>query len=207
MRHSIHELEQSAMTDAVAEAPRAIEAQASYEAGPVSRFLAWLEVSAVRAATVTALLMLGLVGWAHAILWWAGRLEIGTLDPNIFIESVYGPVFLGSAVVGRHIAQDALRAFWPATGWPIADQADWRFQFANIPLRHELIALAAGLVVGVAALLAAPPTTVGPEPGRGAAYAAFGPIFASGFGLTAVGSLLGARWLRLVATIHVRWLV
>jgi hypothetical protein len=28
------------------------------------------------------------------------------------------------------------------------------------------------------------------------------PIFASGFGLTAVGSLLGARWLRLVATIH-----
>ena len=177
-------------------------AQTFYAAGPVSRFLAWLEISVVRAATVITLVMLGLIGWAHAVLWSAGRLEIGTVDPDVFVQSVYAPVFLASAVVGRHIARGALRDFWPATGWPLADQADWHYRFANIPLRQELVALAAGLAVAVGALLAASPATVGAVPGRGAAYAALGPIFASGFGLTAVGSLLGARWVRLVAAIH-----
>jgi len=191
-----------ATDEAVGSTPAAVDRPAAYAPGPVSRLFAWAEGSGRRSIAVVLGPALALTAWAHAVLWWFGRLAPGSIDWNEVILVLYVVILLAAGIVGRRIARSAIRTFWPATGWPADEQAAWEYQFMAMPRGHELVALLIGLAIAVAATVAAPAAIVGAQTGREAAYVAFLPTFATGYALNAVGVLLGARWLGHVAEIH-----
>jgi hypothetical protein len=164
--------------------------------------VAWLDASPwSRWWLIPALLLLQVV-WAHAVLWASGRLAVGALESTAATLAVYGPYSLVALWVGLRVGRDALVAFWPATGWPIEEQAAWLDRFARAPARHESVALLVGAVGGVLALVAAPDAVLGPSEGRLAVYVAYAPAFVFGYAGGAVGIVLALRWLRLVGRIH-----
>jgi hypothetical protein len=190
------------MTDPAGSATSVLEARPTHVAGPTSRLFAWAEASAWRSIAMAVVPALALATWAHAVLWWSGRLTAGTIDWNEIILVTYVAILLVAAIIGRRIARVGIRTFWPATGWPEAAQGPWLDRFMGMPHRHELVAVLVGLVIAVPATLNAPPAIVGLQAGRDASYLALFPTFAIGYVLTTLGILLGSRWLALVAEIH-----
>ena len=187
---------------AVATATAALKAGPAYPAGPMSRLFAWAESSPWRSIAVAVGPAFALAAWAHTVLWWSGRLAVWTIDWNEVIFVMYVVILLVAGIIGRRIAREAVRTFWPATGWPEEQRAPWLYRFMAMPRRHELVALGVGLAIATAAALGSTPAIVGPQAGRAASYLAFFPTFAVGYALNAIGVLLGSRWLGLVAEIH-----
>ena len=183
-------------------APATLDGPPPYPAGPVSWLFAWAETSLWRAIVLTVGPTIVLAGWAYAVLWRSGRIAAGTIDWNEIILVVYISFLLAAGIVGRRVARVAIRTFWPATGWLEDEQADWVYRFMAMPRRHEVIALGLGLVIAIPATLDAPQAILGPAEGRGAALLAYFPTFVAGYALSAIGVLLGARWLGHVAEIH-----
>jgi len=136
-----------ATDEAVGSTPAAVDRPAAYAPGPVSRLFAWAEGSARRSIAVVLGPALALTAWAHAVLWWFGRLAPGSIDWNEVILVLYVVILLAAGIVGRRIARSAIRTFWPATGWPADEQAAWEYQFMAMPRGHELVALVIGLAI------------------------------------------------------------
>jgi len=177
-------------------------ASAPFRPGPVSRLLAWL---AGRPGAGLAFVLGSFVAflvWGTAVEWLSGRIPPGTLDPNLVPGLGYAPYSLGALILGRRIGLRALDDFWPATGWPESARPEWAYRLANAPARSEWAALAIGFLGGVAALASAPPTVLGPEPGRVFTYIAFIPGYFAGYTISGVAFLWAARWIYLVAGIH-----
>jgi hypothetical protein len=162
----------------------------------------WAEASGWRSIALVGVSALALGVWAHAVLWWSGRLAVGTIDRNEVIFITYVVFLFAAGIIGRRIAGNSVRTFWPATGWPEDAQPTWLGRFMNIRLGHELVAILIGLVVATASMLGATEAIVGPQAGREASYLAFFPTFAAGYAITAVGVLFVSRWLSMVAEIH-----
>lgn len=173
-----------------------------YEAGPITGLVAriddlgWVGWVACAAACVVV------VGWAHVVLWVSGRLQTGAFNLTVVTLVAYGPYALAALSIARRIAARSLVSFWPATGWPVEDRPTWAFRFARAPARLEWVAAAAGAIGGLAALLAAPSSIVGDEPGRIASDLAYAPAYLLGYGLSAAAIAVTARWLWLVNRIH-----
>jgi hypothetical protein len=181
----------------------ALDTPLPYSAGPLSRFLGWVErPPAWRAWAIIAAVTLVFVAWAHVVLWATGVLAPGSIDLGLVILVFYVPYPLAAGVVGRQILRTSLATFWPATGWSETGQPSWRYRFLNVPLQHELSALVVGVPVGIAATMAAPAGVLGPESARFEADLAFGPMFVSGYVLTLISAVTVFHWLRLVAEIH-----
>ena len=187
-----------------AEADGALEPTAPPDstAGPVARIVARVEASPWSRWWLIPALLLFQVAWAHAVLWVSGRLAVGTLDSTAATLAVYGPYALAAWWLGVRVGRDALVAFWPATGWPVEQQAVWLNRFARAPARHETVALLVGALGGLLALAAAPDAVIGAPEGRLAVYVAYAPAFVLGYSMGAVGIVLTLRWLRLVGRIH-----
>jgi hypothetical protein len=171
-------------------------------AGPVARFVTWLDASPWSRWWLIPGLLLFQVGWAHAALWASGRLEVGAFESTAATLAVYGPYSLAAGWLGIRVGRDALLAFWPATGWPVEQQAEWLDRFAHAPVRHELAALLVGAAGGLLALVAAPDAVIGPAEGRLAVFVAYAPAFVFGYAGGVMGIVLVLRWLRLVGQIH-----
>ena len=174
-----------------------------YRAGPLSRFLAWLEAPpAWRPWVVLAALTFALVAWAHGVLWATGTLAPGTIDIAAIILVFYIPYPLATGVIGRRILRTAVGAFWPATGWPESDRATWLYRFLNVPLRHEVAAVLVGLFAGTAATISVPTGALGSESARFADDVALGPMIIGGYIMISLSVVTVVNWLRLVAAIH-----
>jgi hypothetical protein len=170
--------------------------------GPVGRTVEWLLARPWRGALVVVGLFIGQAVWAYAWLWSGDRVAAGTFDWTALVLAVYAPTALGGAAIGLHIARRGLAAFWPATGWPDTERADWARRFMATPARYEWAALLIGGVGGVLALAAAPASVLGPATGRLLVYVAYAPPFLLGYSLSLVGLVITVRWLRLIAQIH-----
>ena len=146
-----------------------------YRAGPLSRFLAWLEAPpAWRPWVVLAALTFALVAWAHGVLWATGTLAPGTIDVAAIILVCYITYPLATGVIGRRI----------------------------LPLRHEVAAVLVGLFAGTAATISVPTGALGSESARFADDVALGPIIIGGYIMISLSVVTVVNWLRLVAAIH-----
>lgn len=173
-----------------------------FQAGPVSRLLSWLRQSPTRLWFVTLVVTLACVAWPHAVLWATGRLAPWTVDLNYVVLVAYVAYWFPAAALLVHLGRGAIRAFWPATGWPEIQQAVWLYRFEKMPIRVELAALAVGFAVAFGAIVYAPAAIVGPEEGRIASFIALTPTFALGYMLNAVGTVFVVRALSLIVEIH-----
>lgn len=170
--------------------------------GVVSRFLGWAYTLPWHGWWLFAVIGLGMLAWGQAILWATGEVPPGTIDPTLLALAVYGPYALAALAVGRTVAQRALTAFWPATGWPEGDRPTWTARFAGAPAAWEAVALLAGVIGGLAALAASPAIASSAEGSRLVIAGAYAPTYVLGYGLGAVGVVITMRWLSLVSRIH-----
>jgi len=173
-----------------------------YRAGPVGRFIAWLDRLPWHGWWLLVALFALPVAWAHAVMWATGRLPAGALDSSILVLAVYGPYALGAGAIGVRVANRALMAFWPATGWPDSERPEWVVRLSAAPARYEWPSLVVGAIGGLLALAASPDTVLGPPGNRLAVYVAYAPAFLFGYGMLGAGLVLTIHWLRLVARIH-----
>ncbi len=171
-------------------------------AGPVGRAVEWLAERPWRGALMVIGLYFLQVAWTHALLWAGDRVAAGTVDSSALVLAIYSPLSLGGLAIGVHIARRAVTSFWPATGWPDTERADWAGRFMATPARYEWAALLLGGVGGVLALAATPPSLLGPAEGRLLVYIAYAPAFLLGYSLSLVALLVTVGWLRLIAQIH-----
>jgi hypothetical protein len=170
--------------------------------GPISSFSAWVDRYGPAGWLIFVGLFVAEVAWCHLVLWATGRLAVGSFDQNVLIFSVYAPYSLAALTFGRRIARDAVVRFWPATGWPAAEQAAWIDRFSFAPARVEWAALVVGFVAGLGALLAAPASVLGSGDGRIASAVAYVPLFLMGYGPSTAAIVISAQWLWLVDRIH-----
>ncbi len=175
----------------------------SYRPGPMSRLITWLDGTPGRGLWMVILLAVVLLAWGNGFLWATGQLPVGTFDSGVAVLVAYGPYVLAAMLLARYVALRALDTFWPATGWPQTDRPAWAYQFMNTPAWIELVALALGFVVALAALIAAPTTVVvSASTVTVDYYLAIAPIFVVGYTLTIVAVFIATRWLLLVMRIH-----
>jgi hypothetical protein len=170
--------------------------------GVFGRYWAWSRSLPGHGWWVPFALLAALIVWGHAVLWASGRLPVGTFNANVAILAVYGPYSLFAVSLGIVVAQRALVAFWPATGWPDDARAGWARAFATTPAGLGWIGIVAGIVGGVGSMLLAPPEVLGADRGPIPAYLAYGPAFLLGYGLAPIGVGQVIHWLRLVDRIH-----
>lgn len=173
-----------------------------FQQSAITRFLTWTDTLPGHGWWVFAAIFAAQIAWGQAVLWQAGRLPVGAIEVNLTTLAVYGPFALGGVAFGNWLVKRAVAAFWPATGLPADDRGAWIVEFIQMPSRLAVLALVIGAVGGVAALLVAPASVLGPEAGRMSVYLAYGPAFVLGYGAAAFGFVQTLRWLRRVARLH-----
>lgn len=177
----------------------------SIRPGGIAAFYAWVDRLPVHGWWLYPAMAVALLAWASVILWVTGRLPLGTFDPTLTVSVAYGPYALGILAYVNRTADQALETFWPATGWPERDRPAWSHAFATVRAGLGLPSLVFGIVVAIAAFLAAPTAVVGAETQERLIYAvALAPSAVFGYAMTAVVIAHTFRQLRLVVTIHRR---
>jgi hypothetical protein len=174
-----------------------------YPPAASSRFLAWVDGLPLHGWWVfPGLLVLQLVS-SHAVLWASGLIPAGTFDPVIGFGAVYGPYTLAALSWINRVARGALRAFWPATGWPDDQRAEWAYRFTTTPSGFGIWTIAAGVLMTVVVFMAipTPPGVSGPA-SRAMFFLAYAPSLLIGYGTFLVAAIQTIRQLRLVARIH-----
>jgi hypothetical protein len=174
-----------------------------YPPGAVSRFLAWVDRLPGRGWWMFPGLALGLLIWAHAILWASGRLPVGSISAFVLTGVVYGPYALATIAYSNRVALRSLAAFWPATGWPDVDRPLWAYRFVTSPGGFGLLCLAIGVPAAIGSFQSAPEAVIGPDNGsRPANFVAVLPCLIMGYSLLPAALVHFARQLRLVSRIH-----
>jgi hypothetical protein len=175
---------------------------AGYHPGVASRLVAWIDGLPLHGVWVYPGISLVLLAWGQGVLWWSGRLPVGSFEPQIVEGVFYGPYFLAVFAIVSRVAVRSLETFWPATGWPETEKAAWAYRFRTLPRGLDLIALAIGIPVAVGAFLSAPADALGAPETRGALAAALLPTAMLGYGTFPLTMLHTIRQLRLVIRIH-----
>jgi hypothetical protein len=164
--------------------------------------LVWIDGSPLRGLWVFPVLALVLAAWAHAVLWYSGRLPVGSFDIFIIEGTFYAPYGLSLFLVTNRIARRSLDAFWPATGWPDSDRPLWAYRFVTLPRGQDLLAIAIGIPVGIGALFSASDALLGAPETRGYLALAYLPSLVLGYTAFPLIVFHTVRQLRLVQRIH-----
>ena len=170
--------------------------------GAVSRVLAWVDRLPGHGWWVFPALVVLLFAWAHAVVWATGRVPFGAIDPVIAVGIVYGPFLLAILAAANAVSKRSLAAFWPATGWPEADRADWEAACADTPGPWGWVALLIGVPVALGSFLSAPATWLGEGNDRLILFVAYLPGLLLGYCMAPAAFIHTVRQLRLVARIH-----
>jgi len=173
-----------------------------YRPGVLSRALAWIDARPGHGWWVIAVLTVALVTWANAIEWATGRLAVGTVDPILTASVFYGPFSLGALAYVNGVARRSLAAFWPATGWPERERADWEHRFVMSPGRLDGVAIAIGVLIAIGSFAAAPTAAMGTGSDRLALFVADLPSLVFGYCMFPLAVVHNVRQLRLVSQIH-----
>lgn len=174
----------------------------AYRPSAFTRLLARIDALPLHGWWVFPALWVALAAWAQGVLWWSGRLPVGTLDLFTIEAVFYAPYGLAMFAITTRIALRSLNAFWPATGWPDSERAPWVYRFVTLPRGLDLLALAIGIPVGIGALSSAPDTFLGAEQSRGSLALAYLPALILGYTAFPLIVFQTVRQLRLVARIH-----
>jgi hypothetical protein len=129
-------------------------------------------------------------------------LPVGAFHPLLATSVAYAPYVLAALALINRASLRALAAFWPATGWPAADQAAWRYAFVNSPRGVTVPAIVFGVLAAIGAFFSAPGDVFGGGSDRAVMLAAYLPSAILGYSLVVVAIVHTARQLRLVARIH-----
>lgn len=192
-------MEESAL--AAGEVP--VEEDAPYRPAGFSRLLTWVSRLPLHGWWVYPGLVLIQIAWSHGILWGAGRIAVGSFDPVIAFGAVYGPYTLAALAYLNGVARKSLRSFWPATGWPEGKRPEWAYALTTSPAGYGPGVLVAGLILTVAAFLAAPSAVVSDDgSGRVVLFVAYFPTLLFGYTLFLIAMMHTIRQLRLVSRIH-----
>lgn len=176
---------------------------AAYPPGAVSRFLAWVDRLPGHGWWVFPSIVLGLFVWAHAVLWAAGLRPVGSIDPTVAVGVAYGPFALAALAYNNRVAERAIVAFWPATGWPDAERPGWTYRFVTTPAGYGWASLAIGVVLAVGSYLGAPSTVLGPgDVNRVPVILAYLPMLLFGYTMLPAAGVHIGRQLHLVTRIH-----
>jgi hypothetical protein len=191
------------MPRTVTAVPAAIEASpAIYQPGLLSRVLGWIDRLPWHGWWAFPLLGAVLFSWSHAVLWLAGQLPVGTIDPLLTSAIFYAPFVLAALAYINRASERALAQFWPATGWPDDEQAAWRYAFVNSPRGFGILTVVVGLVAALGSFVSASDTAIGAGLDRTTVLVAYLPSAVLGYGLVVAATVHIARQLRLVARIH-----
>lgn len=172
-----------------------------YRPGVLSRVLDWADRLPGHGWWVYPLLYVLLIAWSHAVVWATGQVPIGEFQPLLVVGHFYAPFILGATAYINRSSGRALASFWPATGWPEDEREVWRQRFVGSPARWDLVLIAIGIVVAVAAFLSAPVTSL-PTSDRTILFVAY--VIPAGLGYVAalLAIVHSAYQLRLVEQIH-----
>jgi len=177
-------------------------AVASYRPGAANGFVAMLNTLPTRSLWVFPALAVLLFAWGHAILWISGRIPFPSIEPSVAEGVLYGPYTLGALVIFNRVALRSLDAFWPATGWPNSERADWAHRFVTVPRGLGWFCLALGIPIAIGAFLSAPAAFLGDPQTRWILAVAFLPSMLLGYGMFPLIVVHTVRQLRLVMRIH-----
>ena len=175
----------------------------AYPPGAVSRFLAWVDRLPWHGWWVFPAILALLFATAHLVLWLSGLLPFGSFDSTIAVGVVYGPFTIGALAYINRVAERAVTAFWPATGWPDTDRRAWTYRFVTTPGGVGWPCLLVGAAFAIGSYLQAPPTVLGAGGANGLVpLAVYGPMLLFGYAMLPAGIVHIGRQLRLVARIH-----
>lgn len=176
---------------------------AAYPPGAISRFLAWVDRQPWHGWWVFPLIALLLFLWAHGVLWAAGLLPVGSLEPTVTVGVAYGPFALAALAYNNRIAERAIVAFWPATGWPEAERPAWTYRFITTPGGYGWPSFVVGAVLAVGSYVGAPSTVLGPgDVNRVPVILAYLPMLLFGYSMLPAAGVHIGRQLQLVTRIH-----
>lgn len=189
--------------EGVADTDRRWTLERPYRPSTLSGFLDWLAARPMRAFIVIPGIGVGLEAWGLGVLWGTGVVPVGTFPPLLADSIVYGPYILATLVLSNVVAGRSLAAFWPATGWPIEEQAAWRWRFQHVPAGSGLALTGLGAAVAAAATLPAMQVTTDAFGGDPVvALIAALPTVLLGYGLFPLTLRHVVHQLRLVVRIH-----
>lgn len=176
---------------------------AAYPPGAVSRFLAWVDALPWHGWWVFPGLAGMLFLYTHAVLWVTGQLPFGSIDQTIAVGVAYGPFVLASLAWNNRVADRAVAAFWPATGWPEAERSAWTYRFVTTPGGYGWPAIVVGLLFSVGSFIGAQSALAVPDDANPAVLlVAYLPVLMIGYSSLPAGVVHLGRQLFLVARIH-----
>ena len=175
---------------------------ATYRPGLLSRVLAWVDALPWHGWWAFLVLAAVLFAWSHAVLWLTGQRPVGTIDPLLTSAVFYGPFVLAALAYINRVAARSLAQFWPATGWPDADQAAWRYAFVTSPRGFGVITVVVGFVAALGSFASASDAAIGAGVDRTIYLVAYLPSAVIGYGLVVAATVHIVRQLRLVSRIH-----
>lgn len=181
----------------------AVDVPAAFPPAGLSRALAWIGELPAGGWWLFPCLVVGQLAWAHAVLWAARLLPVGTFDPVVGFGTLYAPYTLAALAYLNGVAGRALRSFWPATGWPESERAAWVYALTTSPTGYGPAVVIFGIVLAVGGFVAVP-SSVLPADGssRLITFVAYFPTLASGYALFLAALIHTTRQLRLVSRIH-----
>jgi hypothetical protein len=175
---------------------------ATYPPGAVSRFLAWVDGLPWHGWWVFPALAALTFLWGHGVLWASGLLPFGSIEPTIAIGVAYGPFVLAALAYLNGVAERAVVAFWPATGWPEEERSAWMYRFMTTPAGYGWPSLLIGGSFAIGAYLGAPTVPVPGDANRALLPVAYLPTLLLGYSMLPVGVVHLGRQFLLVARIH-----
>ncbi len=174
----------------------------AYPPAGLSRLLARTDGLPWHGWWIFPVLYAALVAVGHVTLWITRLRPFGTIDTFLLAGVIYAPYTLLAVKYVNRASERALAAFWPATGWPEAEQAAWRYQFVNSPAGYGLPGFVFGAIVAIAGFLSLPTDATGTGTDRVVYFIAYLPASVAGYWCALLIFIHTMRQLRLVERIH-----
>jgi hypothetical protein len=193
-------------------ASEAVQAQtiATVESEPVpyppsalNRLFAAIERLPLGGWWVYPLSYLALVAYHNVSLWFTGSRPVGSVSLDGLDGLAYGPYSLAAAHYFTRVAGRAIEVFRPASGLSDADYERRRYELTTLPAGRLWVALAFGVLVGLASVVFATPDALAPYGGTAqVALLVLGPAVLFGYAMFPVLAYQTIRQLREVERLH-----
>lgn len=162
-----------------------------------------------RAPGANALYLVALVvaeaAYLSGILWWNGRVPVGTIDLSRLFVVVIAPYLLGTRFYLDRVARRALDDFRPALAVDEAEFRRLRYELTTLPARTSAVVTAVAVAVFLANWVRAPAWLIEQyAPSRWAWFVTVGPLGLFTFAVAAVSTAQAIHQLRTVTRIHAR---
>jgi hypothetical protein len=176
-----------------------------YPAGWFDRLLDWIDRAPVPNWLCFTGLMVLLLVYMTGMLWWNGRLPVGSIDPSRVFIVVVTPYLLWVRFHLDQVACAALDDFRSSLAVDDRELMRLRYELTTLSARTTWLVTVACLVVAVANWLIMPESLLDPYAGsRARALVAFGPVAVSTLVVVGVTTVHALHQLGMVQQLHDR---